>query len=88
MVLERRYFLRRKRAELASAEEATSAEARLIHFDLAGRYSVKASIASAELRQPTSAASSETSHVSDLLIKPTTAKTVRYRPDRAPYRPR
>lgn len=43
IVLEKGYWLRRKRAELALAEVATSAEARLIHFDLAGRYSVKAS---------------------------------------------
>lgn len=40
--LEKRYWLRRKRDELICAESATSAEARLIHFDLAGRYSVKA----------------------------------------------
>jgi hypothetical protein len=42
IVLEQEYWLRRKRQSLASAREAKSAEARLIHFDLAGRYSVLA----------------------------------------------
>ena len=41
-VLEQRYWLRRKRDELAMAWRSTSTRARLIHFDLAGRYSVKA----------------------------------------------
>lgn len=36
------YWLRRKRASVTRAIEATSAEARLAHFDLAGRYSIKA----------------------------------------------
>ena len=36
------YWLRRKRASVAKANIATSAEARLAHFDLAGRYSIKA----------------------------------------------
>ena len=36
------YWLRRKRASVAKANMATSAEARLAHFDLAGRYSIKA----------------------------------------------
>jgi len=36
------YWLRRKRASVSKAKMATSAEARLAHFDLAGRYSVKA----------------------------------------------
>ena len=40
--MEQGYWLRRKREELAMASRSTSAEARLIHFDLAGRYSVKA----------------------------------------------
>lgn len=37
-----KYWLGRKRASVAAAEQATSSEARLIHLDLAGRYSVKA----------------------------------------------
>ena len=41
--MEQGYWLRRKREELAMAWRSSSAEARLIHFDLAGRYSVKAS---------------------------------------------
>lgn len=40
--MEKHYWLRRKRSSLAKAQAAISAEARLIHFDLAGRYSVKA----------------------------------------------
>ena len=40
--LEQGYWLHRKREELALAWQATSARARLIHYDLAGRYSVKA----------------------------------------------
>ena len=40
--MEQRYWLKRERSSLAKANAATSAEARLIHFDLAGRYSVKA----------------------------------------------
>lgn len=37
-----RYWIGRKRAAMAMARAATSAEARLIHYDLAGRYSVNA----------------------------------------------
>ncbi len=39
------HWLRRKRASLANARAALTAEARLIHYDLAGRYSVKAALA-------------------------------------------
>lgn len=38
------YWIDRKRAAIAMARAATSAEARLIHYDLAGRYSVKAAM--------------------------------------------
>lgn len=40
--MEKKYWLRRNKAAAAMAREATSAEARLIHFDLAGRYSLMA----------------------------------------------
>ena len=40
--MEKRYWLGRKRASLKSAQNAVCAEARLIHYDLAGRYSLKA----------------------------------------------
>lgn len=40
--MEKAYWLGRKRASVRAAEKATSAEARLVHYDLAGRYSVKA----------------------------------------------
>ena len=36
------YWLGRERASLANARNATGAEARLIHYELAGRYSIKA----------------------------------------------
>ena len=46
--MEERYWLSRKKASLRAAQNAASSEARLAHYDLAGRYSVKA--ASAETR--------------------------------------
>ena len=41
-IMEQAYWLGRKRASLAMAQKAVSAAARLVHYDLAGRYSVKA----------------------------------------------
>jgi len=43
--MERNYWIARKRASAANARRADSAEARLVHLDLAGRYSVKAAAA-------------------------------------------
>ena len=40
--MDQEYWLRRKRASVISANGATSARARLAHFELAGRYSVMA----------------------------------------------
>lgn|GEM_PF-1945544 len=40
--MEKKYWIGRKRAAMAMARAATTAEARLIHYDLAGRYSIKA----------------------------------------------
>ena len=40
--MEKVYWLSRKRASLKAAQNAVSAEARLIHYDLAGRYSLNA----------------------------------------------
>jgi hypothetical protein len=40
--MEKAYWLGRNRASLKAAQHAVSAEARLIHYDLAGRYSLKA----------------------------------------------
>ena len=40
--MEKAYWLSRKRASLKLAQTATSSEARLVHYDLAGRYGVKA----------------------------------------------
>ncbi len=43
--MEKAYWLGRKRASLKSANDAINSKARLIHVDLAGRYSVKAILA-------------------------------------------
>ena len=40
--MEKAYWLSRKRASLKMARNAASSRARLVHFDLAGRYSVNA----------------------------------------------
>lgn len=40
--MEKVYWLGRKRASLKLAHAATGSEARLIHYDLAGRYDLKA----------------------------------------------
>jgi hypothetical protein len=40
--MEKGYWIGRKRASLRAAQDAVSAEARLIHYDLAGRYSLNA----------------------------------------------
>jgi hypothetical protein len=40
--MERAYWLSRKRASLKLAQNAASSEARLVHYDLAGRYGLKA----------------------------------------------
>jgi len=46
--MEKSYWLGRKRASLKLARDAASSEARLAHYDLAGRYSVKASEAATQ----------------------------------------
>jgi hypothetical protein len=40
--MEKAYWLGRKRASLKLAQKAACSEARLVHYDLAGRYSLKA----------------------------------------------
>ena len=40
--MEKAYWLGRKRSAVAMAEGAADARTRLIHYDLAGRYSIKA----------------------------------------------
>lgn len=42
------YWIQRKRAAAANATRAVSSRARLVHLDLAGRYSVMAAAAAAE----------------------------------------
>ena len=41
--MEKAYWLSRKRASLKMAQAAVGSEAMLIHYDLAGRYGLKAS---------------------------------------------
>jgi hypothetical protein len=43
--MEKTYWLGRKRAAMAMARAATCSEARLAHYELAGRYSVRAAFA-------------------------------------------
>ncbi|HEX8482790.1 MAG TPA: hypothetical protein VF650_12885 [Allosphingosinicella sp.] len=45
--MEQTYWLARKRSSAANARRAESSEARLVHLDLAGRYSIKAAAAAA-----------------------------------------
>ena len=40
--MENKYWIGRKRAAMGMAREAVSADIRLIHYDLAGRYSIMA----------------------------------------------
>ena len=40
--MEKSYWIGRKHAAMAMARRAASAESRLIHYELAGRYSIKA----------------------------------------------
>ncbi len=40
--MEKAYWLSRKRASLKMAQNAAGSESRLIHYDLAGRYGLKA----------------------------------------------
>lgn len=40
--MESKYWLGRKRAAVGMARKASSAQARMIHYELAGRYSVRA----------------------------------------------
>jgi hypothetical protein len=42
IIMEQAYWLSRKRTSVQMARDATSSEARLAHYDLAGRYSLKA----------------------------------------------
>lgn len=40
--MEKAYWIRRKRSAMTMAREAATAESRLIHYEMAGRYSIKA----------------------------------------------
>jgi hypothetical protein len=50
--MEQAYWLGRKRASAANARCAASAEARLVHLDLAGRYSILAALSAAPAPEP------------------------------------
>lgn len=49
--MEQTYWLKRQRSALAMARGADAATTRLIHYDLAGRYSIMAAQSSSTLRQ-------------------------------------
>ena len=59
--MEKAYWLRRKKASLDAAQDAVGPEARLAHYDLAGRYSVKAALAKAHTAQLDERATTELS---------------------------
>jgi hypothetical protein len=46
--MEKAYWLGRKRASLKMARDAVSSQARLVHYDLAGRYSLNAASATTQ----------------------------------------
>jgi len=50
--MEQTYWLRRKRASVVKAYDSTNSQTRLAHFDLAGRYSVKAANAAPSPKEP------------------------------------
>lgn len=50
--MDQAYWLRRKRASVKKAKDATSASARLAHFELAGRYSILAAHAEPAVKKP------------------------------------
>ncbi|HEY1604037.1 MAG TPA: hypothetical protein VGF77_00395 [Allosphingosinicella sp.] len=50
--MERTYWLSRERASVSNARRATSAQSRLVHLDLAGRYSIKAALVSRAPARP------------------------------------
>ena len=66
--MEQTYWLGRKRSSAANARRAKSAEARLVHLDLAGRYSIKAAQAGGQPR---------------LELEPHAGAEAWFRPDRA-----
>jgi len=43
--MEKTYWLRRKREAMTAARAAATSETRLIHYELAGRYSLRAAFA-------------------------------------------
>ena len=50
--MEQEYWLSRTREAKVMARQAVSAEARLIHLDLAGRYSIQAAICVVAIQTP------------------------------------
>jgi hypothetical protein len=56
--MEQEHWLGRKRASVANAHDAATSEARLVHLDLAGRYSIKAASAAEASCQPAAEAES------------------------------
>jgi len=81
--MESRYWIGRMRAEMTAARAASTAEARLIHYDLAGRYRLKAAVALPFLAArslPVADAARPTLHLPD----PTAASLERHAPAAGP----
>ena len=53
--MEKTYWLRRKRAAMAAARAAGTSESRLIHYEMAGRYSIRAAYAPEPAAAPAAA---------------------------------
>ena len=83
--MEKNYWISRKRAAMAMAQGAGDGEARLIHYELAGRYSIKAAhcppfpLDGRALAPPAVAAARATLHLS----MPTREAPLRADPDPA-----
>ena len=88
--MEQRYWLKRGQAQLAMARAAINAESRLVHYDLAGRCSVKAAIAAPFMlprRGPVTEGEREALRLPQPLRK-LAAPPARSRPDAGKYKGR
>jgi hypothetical protein len=86
--MDRTYWIGRKRASMRMARAATSAEARLIHYELAGRYSIKAADALPFMLPEKGPASEGERAALQIHLPPFATRAIveRPRPDRRPRR--
>ncbi len=78
--MERNYWLGRERSALSMAHKSTNAETKLIHFELAGRYSLKA-LSTGPFMLPCKASAVEGER-SALAVSPAAPAIRRHRPTR------